>query len=248
MMTGIALVEEHRVKTGETLAGLAKSAGLSWQQLAQFNWGTADPDKINEHLRDEVGCTKKTKDGRNYVFDDSDHPGIVFIPKPWEQKGLATDQIHTIRVRKRSRFFVILRNDADLAIPEAEYEATLADGSLHKGRLGLGGVDAIENPPPGTVEIRFPDVDDIEAKSIAATVRKAFDDRNPREIHRMFRYPARTIRRAFAAYDKYFNDYRGKGLRNDIEQEWSSDPDARMFLFGYLNSAQITDSGSESFG
>jgi len=245
IMTQIATVEEHRVKTGETLEGLARAAGLTWQQLAQFNWGIADPDKVNERLRNEVGCTRKTRDGRNYVFDDSDHPGIVFIPRPWERTGLVTDATHVIRVRRRSRFFVILTNDDGLRIPYARYEATLADGRRHSGRLGRGGVDAIENPPEGTVEVSFPDVDDVEAKSIAATVRKALDHRDAREVHRLFRYPADTIRRVFEAYDRYFNDYRGQGLRHDLEQEWSSDNDAQMLLFGYLQGAGIIGSQSE---
>jgi hypothetical protein len=242
----MALFKAHRVRKGETLAGVAKSSGITWQELAQFNWGTADPDKINERLRDEVGCTRKTRDGWNYVFDDSDHPGIIFIPTQWEQKGLAADRTHTIRVRSRSRFFVILENDAGLRIPDVEYEAMLADGSKHSGQLGRGGVDAIENPPKGPVEIKFLDLDDIESKSLAANVRKALDDRDPREIHRLFRYPDRTVRRVFEAYDKYFNDYHGKGLRNDLESEFSSDPDALMVLNGHFAYARMLTSAQLS--
>jgi hypothetical protein len=147
---------------------------------------------------------------------------------------------HTLRVQSLARFLVILKNDHDLRIPEAEYEATLADGSKRSGRLGRGGVDGIEDPPPGEVEVTFPDLDDIEAKSIAATVRKALDDRNPQEIHRLFRYAKETIRHVFKIYDQYFNDYRGQGLRNDLEQEWASDPDASLLLYTYLEDANTT--------
>jgi hypothetical protein len=241
-MARIFEIEKHKVKTGESIASLAKGAGISWQDLAKFNWGTDVPDEINKHLRDEVGCSKKTPDGFNYVFDDSDKPGIVYIPKEWKQAGLATEMTHTLRVQSMARFLVILKNDHDLRIPEAEYEATLADGSKRSGRLGRGGVDAIDDPPVGDVEVKFPDLDDIEAKSLAATVRKAFDDRNPKEIHRLFRYPPETVQRAFKAYDKYFNDYRGQGLRNDIEQEWSGDSDAMMVLLSYLGEAKIIES------
>ena len=92
----------------------------------------------------------------------------------------------------------------------------------------------------------FPDLDDIEAKSLAAAVRKAFDDRDPREIHRLFRYPAETVERAFDAYDQYFNDYHGKGLRNDIEQEFFSDPDAELVFYTYLADANITGPAEDS--
>ena len=96
----IASVQEHKVKTGETLAMLASNNGLSWEALARFNWGVSTPAEINEALRDKVGCTKKTQDGKNYLFDDSDDPGIVYIPKPWNESALASGQPHIIRVRR----------------------------------------------------------------------------------------------------------------------------------------------------
>jgi hypothetical protein len=95
----IVEITPHKVRTGETLDGLAKANKLSWQMLAKFNWGTAEPDKINKHLRMDVGCTKKTKDRKNYQFDDSDDPGIVYIPKPFRSRNLSTKKIHTIRVQ-----------------------------------------------------------------------------------------------------------------------------------------------------
>lgn len=235
----IAKIEKHKVNKGETLDGLAKKAGMSWKDLAKFNWNTDSPDEINKHLRDDVGCTKKTKDGLNYVFDNSDKPGIVLIPKKWEEMGLATGSRHVVRVKKTKRFFIRLENDLKLRIPEAKYEATLADGREITGQLGVGGVDAIEDPPEGEVGVRFPDLDDIEAKSVAASARKAFDDRDPKEIHRFFRYAKETVKLAIAAYDKYFNDYRGKGLKNDIEQEFSSDEEAiGLFDIYYLSTEQ----------
>ncbi|HEV8605856.1 MAG TPA: LysM domain-containing protein [Tepidisphaeraceae bacterium] len=108
----IADIERHKVKTGETLDGLAKKAGMTWKDLAKFNWGTDVPREINGALRRFVGCTKKTADGANYKFDDTDDPGIVLIPKPWKQEGLATGETHVVRVSapklepKRFRFSI----------------------------------------------------------------------------------------------------------------------------------------------
>jgi hypothetical protein len=96
----IADVEEHKVATGETLAALAAGVGMKWQDLAKFNWNTDQPDEINKALRTVVGCTKKTRDGKNYVFDSSDDPGIVLIPKKWEKTGLATASTHIFRVKR----------------------------------------------------------------------------------------------------------------------------------------------------
>jgi hypothetical protein len=96
----IAEIEIHKVKKGESIKSLAEGVGLKWQELAKFNWDTDVPNEINKHLRDEVGCTKKTKDGYNYMFDDSDNPGIMHIPKAWSKTGLATGQTHVFRVKK----------------------------------------------------------------------------------------------------------------------------------------------------
>lgn len=94
----IARVEEHKVKTGESMASLAREAGLPWQALAEYNWGTSDPAKINDHLRDEVGCRKTTADGKNFLFDDTDDPGLLYIPRPWKVTGRSTGRTHTIVV------------------------------------------------------------------------------------------------------------------------------------------------------
>jgi hypothetical protein len=96
----IAEVEEHKVKSGESLDGLAKKAGMTWKDLAKFNWGTDVPAEINKHLRAEVGCRRKTADKKNYVFHDEDDPGIVLIPRKWEETGLATAERHVIRVAR----------------------------------------------------------------------------------------------------------------------------------------------------
>lgn len=94
----IVAVEKHKVKTGETLEGLAKSVGSTWQKVAKFNWGTDEPKKINRFLRTVVGCTKKSADGKNYVFDDSDVPGIVLLPREWKAEGMSTGGAYTIEV------------------------------------------------------------------------------------------------------------------------------------------------------
>ena len=98
-MTTILKVERHRVRAGESLDSIARSAELTWQDLAAFNWGTTDPDEINRHLRDDVGCTRKTDDGANYVFCDFDYPGIVLVPQRWSEDGLRTDRVHKVKVQ-----------------------------------------------------------------------------------------------------------------------------------------------------
>jgi hypothetical protein len=96
--TTIVTVERHNVRSGESLGGIARSAGLTWQDLATFNWGTAVPDEINVHLRDDVGCTKKAAYGLNYVFSNFDRPGIILVHRRWNQSGLRTDRVYEVKV------------------------------------------------------------------------------------------------------------------------------------------------------
>ena len=234
----IAIVKEHRVKTGESLAGLAQQAGLKWQALAKFNWGTDVPKEVNKHLRDDVGCTKKTRDGRNYSFDSADEPGIIYIPSKWQESRLASSKRHTIRVSYLDRFSLVLENEKGLRIPEAAFEITLADGSVRKGTLGKSGMAVLKDLPPGAFSIAYPDSDDVLAKSLAASARKAFDERDPQEVYRLLEHAPQVIQGAIQAYDKYFNDYTGNGLVEDIYQE-ITDPDALTAVVGMLARAKV---------
>ncbi|WP_277958161.1 HET-C-related protein [Anaeromyxobacter oryzisoli] len=77
---GARLPRAHRVQDGESLQSLARAAGISWQELARHNFGTAVPAEVNRGLRDRVGCTRRTADGQSYVFTSQDRPGIIQIP------------------------------------------------------------------------------------------------------------------------------------------------------------------------
>lgn len=90
--------EEHKVTTDESLDKLARARGLTWQQLAQFNWGTAVPKQINECLHDLVGCRHKTKNGKNYIFTSKDDPGVIYLPVKSQHYKLATGKTHVIQV------------------------------------------------------------------------------------------------------------------------------------------------------
>jgi len=95
----IAEIEEHRVSSGETLERLAENKGLTWEEIARFNWQTTDPEVVNERLRTVVGCTRSPQDSRFHVFDDADDPGIILIPQTWRASGLPTDTCNKIYVR-----------------------------------------------------------------------------------------------------------------------------------------------------
>jgi hypothetical protein len=221
----IAEIEEHKVKTGESIGSLAQKAGIKWQDLAKFNWNTDDPESINDALRDRVGCTKKTRDRLNYMFDSTDKPGIVYIPTKWEETGLATGKQHVVRVKPVSLFLVILQNERELRIPEVQYKVTFADDSRKSGKLGLAGMDGIKDPYPGPIEVLYEDHTDILVKSLAVMARDAFDRRDVAETFRILKHDPKTVQGMIDMYAKYCNDLSGRGFVNDAYNE-VTDPEA----------------------
>jgi len=215
----IAFVDRHKVTDGDTLDKIAAATGLTASALAKFNWGSDDPDKVAQALRDEVGCSKPTADGKSYEFQATDKPGIVFVPRPWKVEGLSCKEIHLVRVNTGARFFLSLENNLGLRIPEAGYKATLANGVEISGTLGVGGLDVIESPPPGPVIVSYPDQDDIGAKALAARARQSFRDRDPEELYRVIGHSPDTMAAVVAAYDRYFDDHTGQGFVEDVYAE-----------------------------
>ena len=78
----------YPVKTGDDWGSVAKANSMDTWDLIEFNFPAVVPtanfnDKckqVNWLLREHVGCTKST-DGKNYAFDSSDTPGIIYLPK-----------------------------------------------------------------------------------------------------------------------------------------------------------------------
>ncbi|MFY0573397.1 HET-C-related protein [Cystobacter fuscus] len=70
----------YHVKDGDTLDSIARAHGLTWQELARFNFGTDVKDQVSRQLYTKVGCRKKTYDGRSYIFTSQDSPGLIQIP------------------------------------------------------------------------------------------------------------------------------------------------------------------------
>ncbi len=92
-------VERHRVRTGETLENIAASEATNWKALARFNFGTDDKEQVIRSLLHRVGgCYDRQL--KQCVFSDEDEPGILYVPRPFELRGLATSARHVVRVRE----------------------------------------------------------------------------------------------------------------------------------------------------
>jgi hypothetical protein len=150
-------VREHRVKRGDTLAQVAKAAGLTERELCIFNWGTATHAEVQQRLRDEVGCIERDEEGR-YVFDDADEPGLLYVPEPWTQEGLASNQRHTVRVcavpRQLPELRFLFQIDADAPWAKNDVLTLEAQDGSWKHELAVSGLSEVE---PGWVELAFPD-------------------------------------------------------------------------------------------
>jgi hypothetical protein len=60
-------------------SGLAKAAGMTAMDICFYNFKTRNPTVINWYLKNKIGCTKATKDGKNYMFSGNEN-GIIFLP------------------------------------------------------------------------------------------------------------------------------------------------------------------------
>lgn len=236
--TWLAHVLTHQVQTGETLESIAAHYGVDEHTLCEFNFETTATGAVNRALRDRVGCTNVGPDGMSYRFDTGDEPGRIFVPQRWSAQGLPTEQTHVLRVDLAGGFRLVLENEHNLRIPEAVYEARFADGAVRQGRLSRSGISWIEDPAPGTVEVTYTDLADVEAKSLAACAREAFAERRLAEIYRVLKHSRPMIRRVLAAYDEYFNDHTGGGMLQDIEQEFTA-LDDRIAVEALLRIAKL---------
>ncbi len=132
-------VRTLKVRTGNSLQGIAESINLNWRDLAYFNWGTKDLEKVNKHLVAEVGCTKKQSNGKPYPFSDADVPGTLLVPRQWRQPGLATGRVHVLRVRPPELRFGRCINAAHEAIADRPYRIFKNGKQVHDGLTDASG-------------------------------------------------------------------------------------------------------------
>jgi len=221
-------VDEHRVKSGETPDSIARDVGVAWDDIAQFNWNTTDPVALQDFFRERVGCTRKTPDGKAYVFDDADDPGVILIPRPWTG-AFAVGMTHTLLVAPLRSVYISLENESALPIPGAGYEAVFADGSVRHGRLGRSGIARLAAVPEGPFSVVYPDQQDLLARSLAVSTRRAFDQQATGPLFFMLGQEQAVIDTAVGVYQQYCNDLSGRGLVADIDQV-VTDADARAPL------------------
>jgi hypothetical protein len=234
-------VVSHRVATGDTPESIAKKWNTTWAEIALFNWGTMDPSELEERYREELGCTKKTEDGKHYRFDDADEPGIVLVPHPWRAR-FEVGPTHRLGAEPLRPIFISLENEFGLALPGAAYRLRDANGQEHAGRLGRSGIARVTGVPEGAFGVSYPDQVDVLARSLAASVRRGFEEQATGPLFHLLGQSNDVVERAKGVYAEHFNDLSGKGLEADIDQV-VTDPEARAPLLYFCALAGLRVEG-----
>ncbi|MEJ7615939.1 MAG: peptidoglycan-binding protein [Pyrinomonadaceae bacterium] len=189
---------------GNVVAAATPKGGQAPTAAAKFVKSSTPTARrfIAEIARDAtLGTQQASSDGRK--------------TRPFKQSGLASEEIHVIRVA--NAFFFSLVDENGFAIPEAEFEITLADLSVRIGRLDRDGQATVLDAPDGAFELRYVDPDDVKAKSLAGRARKACAAEDFDEILSLLTYSPELLAAAVAVYARFFNDLSGKGMPEDIQ-------------------------------
>lgn len=238
----LVMPETHHVATGETTDSIASQAGLSWDDIAIFNFETSDPDTVQEMLGDRVGCTQTTPDGESYRLDDDDDPGVISLPRPWTASFVVGQEYEVIAAPMRA-IYISLQNEDGIALPGARYEVSFVDGSRRSGTLGSAGIARVDGVPEGPFAVSYPDPQDLLARSLAASTRRAFDEQATGPLFYLLGQEQEVIDSAVAIYEAFFNDLTGDGFAADIDQV-VTDPDARVPLLFLCAMAGIDVEGA----
>lgn len=157
-----ATIAAHKVRKGDALDSIAAKAGLTGDDLAVFNFGTADKAAVNEAIRARVGSKTLGADKVTFLFDDADKPGLVYVPKEWKLGGLATEQTHSVRLRPVvPRWLAILKLDDHFAPGAEKLDITYSIGGSSKKKVFLEiNSDHYGNNPIYKRELTPPEVQD----------------------------------------------------------------------------------------
>lgn len=151
---------------------------------------------------------------------------------------------HTILVAPLRSVYLSLENDSGLPIPGAGYQAVFSDGSTRDGRLGRSGIARLAGVPEGPFSVTYPDREDLLARSLAASIRRGFDDQTTGPLFFLLKQEQSIIERAAGIYEQHFNDLTGQGLAADIDQV-VTDSEARPPLIFLCALAGIPIEGTD---
>lgn len=188
---------------------------------------TASTSGIRERAA-APGLTTLSGDSKSIFALDKPAAGKAKSPEPkaFEAKGLATETVHHIQVALP--FVIRLEEENGLPIPEAAFQIQLADGRTETGVLDRTGRAIIEDAPPGPFALQYLDIDDVNAKAMAARARLACEKRDLDGLRAVLICSAEDLKLAESAYETFFNDLSGKGMTEDMQNAFQGTDDERL--------------------
>ncbi len=99
--------EEAAIQDHDTLGSIAERAqaagkDVSADDISQFNWGTKEPEQVQELMRDELGARARISP-MEYALMPGDEPREALrVPEPYDQDGFGTELTHTVHIRRKS--------------------------------------------------------------------------------------------------------------------------------------------------
>lgn len=164
----LAKIKKHRVADGETLQSIAEENNMTFADLAYFNWGVYDNKKVFRCMRRDIGCSKPTKNRTDFHFQDSDTPGIVFIPEALSEENFPTGQTHVIKVSATGfalfyeSFQVTIVDDKNKPMENVLCDLKHPDGTTTQVESDKAGVIALDGINARKTKIRLVDYDSFE--------------------------------------------------------------------------------------
>ena len=209
---GYALDSLHRELTGDTLPSLHE---LHWQRLSRLLAELERSAVLLQEPRRRASAPPKTADKSKDASSDFEPVKVV--------------DAYTVELLTAEGF----------PVPETRFEATFATGEKWSGTLDEKGTATRLDPPPGAVQIRYPDTDDILAKTLAVRVRRGWEARSYGALFDLLSRDPDTVQQAVSAYDAHFNDLGGGGFRQDV-QDTFTDPVAYDVVATLLSRSGIS--------
>ncbi len=175
----LARVEEHELGEIETIDSAAEANGVSWRDLARFNWGTDDRKEVDRILTgssdapegEESTSATETESGQGEIPNSA--PSIhrwLLIPKKFT---LSAEPFHTYVLRVRpvldSRLYlslVLLDEEGAEPLPGKPYRIDGPDGETYEGTTDSEGF--LEHVPVRSTFYRLT-VDQVRVPSVPDT-------------------------------------------------------------------------------
>lgn len=231
-------IKEHRVKKGDLFSDVAKSHGFSMEELAFFNWGTKEKQKIPEQQKMRFECGELSSTGNEYFLNE----GTIYIPGSILKKGLSTDVQHVVYLKTTGQRDIkaTVLTSANHPVPLVDTTLTLGDKSTVTATTDEEGVALFSGIPADLKgEVTYANEEDLIAKSLAANIHGAIERIDMESLLGLMQ-SAVDFKTVGQAYQTNYNAELTEAMRDAFNTE--TQKDAVNFLLlktGLMNDSKV---------